>query len=354
MAVLRPILEAVYERDREEFSPASVLDVLADVSSEQLASLLAADTVQHEEVARKQVLEAVSALVEDAVCRLRAKSSRAVELEEEHAKESAVWREREPSWRARAVYGAMNLPRGLPDVPATLFWSAAMIKACETSVRDHGASRNVAWALLRSLAELERLVDLSISALEKRGKKHRAAPAPAAPDLDNPHLSYCPPDPRRIDPEILLIARKVIADPGRGSPLDIRARATPAVRDATSVPLPTPKFNEFRDVVTRPADAPLEAENSQPKTTMTESPPGGPEQTTQPNESQPMANEEWKAHDPAVSGPIRSGSGRTSPFGAGGRGDTDIPDLASGPAPSAVSPEPDVDEEVKALVRDVR
>jgi hypothetical protein len=272
MALLRPILHAVYGRERDESMGAAgalgVTDALADVTAEDLAPLLAGSAAAMEELARAHVLEAVGALLEDAVCTLRRKSRALAEREreagpakaepakmaaQEEGKEAEAaaapkpasttpWLDREASWRVRAVLDAMALPRELADVPDTLYWAAALIEACEAAVA-YSPSRLIAAAVLRRLADHERALDASLAILEAgrgeaRGRK-KPPPTEALVPLDNPALTYCPPDPRRIDPEALAIARKVLArgssDLAQGK-VDVAVRAPSAFGAASFMP----------------------------------------------------------------------------------------------------------------------
>jgi hypothetical protein len=240
--MLRPVLQAVYARERET-GDAEVEEALADVTPEDLAPLTAGGAMTMEELARAQVLAAVVALLEDAVCTLRRKSRALAEAEraiptktptadapetleeatpaEPEPKPSPhPWRDREVSWRARAVLDAMALPRETTKVPDELYWAAALVEASETAV-PLAPSRLVAAATLRRLADHERSLDAALAAMtaarKGKGKGRGKAKDPvtaellAPPALDNPSLSYCPPDPRRLDPEVLAIARKVLA-----------------------------------------------------------------------------------------------------------------------------------------------
>jgi hypothetical protein len=272
MALLRPILHAVYGRERDESMGAAgalgVTDALADVTAEDLAPLLAGSAAAMEELARAHVLEAIGALLEDAVCTLRRKSRALAEREreagpakaepakmaaQEEGKEAEAaaapkpasttpWLDREASWRVRAVLDAMALPRELADVPDTLYWAAALIEACEAAVA-YSPSRLIAAAVLRRLADHERALDASLAILEAgrgeaRGRK-KPPPTEALVPLDNPALTYCPPDPRRIDPEALAIARKVLArgssDLAQGK-VDVALRAPSAFGTASFMP----------------------------------------------------------------------------------------------------------------------
>jgi hypothetical protein len=253
MAQLRPILAAVHARERDSYAQLGVLDVLADVTPEDLAPLLAGTQLTMEELARTQVLEAVAALLEDAVCTLRRKSRAAAQIESElrtglraageggrpgreaakpadaeqgtvpAAPSATPWLDREPSWRARAVLSAMALPRELPEVPDRLYWAAALVDACEAAVADYAPARLVAAAVLRKLAGHERALDASLASLTRGSKSadvRRAREIAEAarrdpPPLDNARLSYCPPDPRRLDPEVLEVARAVLARSAR-------------------------------------------------------------------------------------------------------------------------------------------
>jgi len=211
--MLRALLGVIHER-----TPGTRgLEWLADVTTEDLAPLLSNEALAMEELAQAQVLEAIVVLLEDGVHRLRKKSALAADLEvqclpEEEAK---PWRDREPSWRARALLAAMALPREVADVPDALYWSAALIQVVETAEAE--SQGTAAAAMLRKLADHERQLDVSIAALTETCRRKRikvdgsAQEAAAAPvPLDPKHLTYAPPDPRRIDPEVLQIARKVL------------------------------------------------------------------------------------------------------------------------------------------------
>jgi hypothetical protein len=217
---LRPLLSHVYARDREDYLPAELAESLLDEGPGEpndLRSAYLADTA--------------AVLLEDAVARLRAKSHEAAGLEAEApnmpgevGSPAASWRAREASWKVAALLRAMAMPREEAAVPDDVYWAAALIDACETGVKEGAARRMVGAAVLRRLAAHEDMLDKWIAQL--RGRSATAAPTilqslagHTRPDptailgaLQKGTLGYAPPDPRRLDPELVLAARATLAD----------------------------------------------------------------------------------------------------------------------------------------------
>ena len=257
---LRPILDAAFDHYRGGGSFPSALSkdavsALADVTPQDVISLIDAAGEEAEDLARRFVLEGCMWLLEDRVARLRAKSRRCAELERSRgdlSDSARYWDAREPGWRAEHMLAAVLLAQsggaGSGATNPVHFWGAILWEACSEAVREsnreagqgsggkirspidssgvpHAATSaslagllasppGIGGVLLRVLREIEMQLDRSVAKLGGGGRgAARRDEAMRIFEGEQPHatkLRYEPPDPRRLDPLVLAVAVRVL------------------------------------------------------------------------------------------------------------------------------------------------